>query len=84
MATPPTAARLAANKAVGQEIYDMFMADTTFNKEVTASVDEGVVTLRGPAPIGSERQRMSDRIMELPGVKQVKDELGEATPTPAP
>ncbi len=74
--------RQAANIVISREIYELWMADARINSSVWTSVDDGVVTLGGTLPYGVERQRIGDRIRELPGVNQVKDEVGEGRPTP--
>jgi len=79
----PVSERQAANVIISREIYAMWMADTQINYgTLWASVDDGVVTLRGTLPSGVERQRLNDRISELAGVTQVKNEVGDGPPTP--
>jgi hypothetical protein len=72
----PGSEREAANQAVGNEIFNLFMTDTSINYLLRASVDNGVVTLIGASSNRLERQRVVDRVWELAGVNQVKDELG--------
>lgn len=79
----PVSARVAANKIVGHEIFEMFMADKSLNY-LSASVNNGVVTLRGTVPNEAERQKIDDQMRELAGVNQVKDELADlSSPLPA-
>jgi hypothetical protein len=80
IAGAPVSERRTANLTAGHEIYELFMTDMRINS-MSATVDEGVVTLHGTRPNGIERQSINDRILELPGVNQVKDELGGVTPT---
>lgn len=81
--------RQAANVVVGREIFDMMMADRNINYSLSASlnngvVNNGVVTLGGTSSSKVERQRIVDRMWELAGVTQVKDELGrDLAPTTA-
>lgn len=78
----PVSAQSTSNALVSREIYAMWMADTQINySTLWASVDDGVVTLRGTLPNGAERQRLNDRISELAGVTQVKNEVGDGPPT---
>ena len=66
---------------VGREIFDLFVADTRIDYCLSAGVDDGVVTLSGTSPFRVERQRVTDRIWELAGVTQVRDERGNAAQT---
>lgn len=55
----------------------MMLADKSYNYPLSASVDKwGVVRLGGTSINGIERQRMVDRMWELPGVTGVKDKFG--------
>ena len=77
-------ARQAANVVVGNEIFYMFLADTSTDCSLTAMVDKGVVTLGGVSFVGVERQSIIDQTWELAGVNQVQNELGvDLVPTPA-
>ncbi len=53
---------------------DPVMAAASGNVEAT--VDDGVVTLRGTVPTEHERDEIVDRISKLPGVTRVDDRLG--------
>ncbi len=46
------------------------------SQNVEATVDNGVVTLRGTVPSEHERDEMVGRIAALPGVARVDDRLG--------
>ena len=74
----------AVNRVVGREIFDMFLADTNINYALKASVNnDGNVTLSGASRGGVEQQRVVDRMWELNGVNQVKNEKGvDLAPTP--
>ncbi len=75
----------AVNRVVGREIFNMFLADTNINYNLGATVNNaGLVTLNGGSSDGVERQRVVDRMWELDGVNQVKNEKGvDLAPTPA-
>ena len=72
----PVSARRTANIVVGNEIFNMFMTETNVNNGLTASVNNGVVTLSDPLSDKSERQTTVNQISELAGVNQVKDKHG--------
>lgn len=76
----------AVNRVIGREIFKMFMADKNISYSLGASVnDAGLVALNGTSSDGVERQRIVDRMWELDGVKQVKNEQGvDVARTPAP
>ena len=71
-------ARQADNILVAKEISEMWMMDKQLSRasSISASVNEGVVTLGGELPNGVERQRINDRMGELAGVNRVQDDLG--------
>jgi hypothetical protein len=75
----------AVNRVVGREIFNMFLADKNINYSLMATVNnDGAVTLSGASFDGTERQRVVDRMWELDGVNQVKNEQGvNLAPTPA-
>jgi len=75
----------AVNQVIGREIFKMFMADKNINYSLGASVNNaGLVTLNGTSSDGAERQRVVDRMWDLDGVNQVKNEQGvDVAPTPA-
>ena len=77
----PASESRTANMVVGREIFDLFVADTRIDYCLSAGVDDGVVTLSGTSPFRVERQRVTDRIWELAGVTQVRDERGNAAQT---
>jgi osmotically-inducible protein OsmY len=75
--------RRMANRVVGHEIFEMMVADKSLNY-MSASVNDGVVTLRGTVPNEIERKRINDRMLELAGVNHVQDELADlSSPYPA-
>src|ERR1700689_3458931 len=43
----PVSARQAADIAINKEVFDMFMADTSINYNMSATVHNGVVTIVG-------------------------------------
>ena len=53
------------------------MADATRNVEAT--VESGIVTLRGSVPTHHDRDELVLRISRLPGVVRVRDQLGVET-----
>src|ERR1700689_867382 len=72
----------AANQVIGIEIYEAYLTDTNFAYTMVASINKGVVTLQGPISYGGEqkpdrmeRQGIDNRIWNMDGVNQVKDEL---------
>ena len=74
--------RRAANVVVGNDIFWLFLADTdiSFNYNLCASNNIGVVALDSNSPDATERQRVVNEIWKLKGVSQVKDETGVNTP----
>ena len=67
--------RKTENVIVGREMFKLFM--TTTNKcYLSAISSNGVVILGGDAFGGNERQRLADQVWQLPGVNQVRDEMG--------
>ena len=72
-------ARQADNILVAKEISEMWMMDKQLSRasSISASVNEGVVTLGSNLPDGVERQRIAARIRELPGVRYVSGEPAE-------
>jgi len=46
------------------------------SRKVSATVQNGVVTLRGSVPSENDREEIKERISRLPGVFRVVDELG--------
>ena len=83
-AAPAVSQQEPANVAVGREIFRMFLADTSANCSLSASANQGVVTLGGASFTGVERQSIVDQTWALAGVTQVRDEKGvDLTPTPA-
>jgi hypothetical protein len=69
-------ARRAADIAINNEIFNLFMADTSINYNLSVSVNKGVVTVGDSLADGRERQKVVNEIWNLPGVNQVKDERG--------
>jgi osmotically-inducible protein OsmY len=76
----------AANRIIADEVYKSYLADRSFAYTMVVSVNEGVVTLHGPVayygeqtPNKIERQTIDDRMRNLAGVNQVKDELDVTT-----
>jgi osmotically-inducible protein OsmY len=72
----------AANQAVSMEIFWMSLKDTKFEYSMVATINDGVVTLKGPVPYYGEqkpdrdqRQKITGQIQALAGVASVKDEL---------
>jgi len=46
------------------------------SRKVSATVQNGVVTLRGSVPSENDREEIKERVSRLPGVFRVVDELG--------
>ena len=79
----PVSQSEAANRVIAREMFFMFIADTSTNMSMSASVNGGVVTLGGDSFDGVERQSIVDQTWGLAGVIQVKDDLGvDLPPTP--
>jgi len=67
----------ALRNQVESEMFAMLMADMRITYSLSASVDKwGAVRLGGTSWNGLERQRLVDRMWELPGVTAVKDSGG--------
>lgn len=77
LANAPLPAPRTANQVVGDQIYEMLLADHKSIYTLGTSVNAGVVTFRGPLTGGAGEQRMVDRISLMTGVNQVKDERGD-------
>lgn len=73
---PPTYEQQATDMTIRDGIHALFLADRSSAFDRSAAVKDGVVTLRGPVPGGSERKRIDDAIRALPGVKQLIDDRG--------
>jgi len=72
----PVSARMAADKVVNNEIFNVFLTEKTLNNGTSASVVNGVVTLNDPMSDKSERQALANQISGLAGVEQVNDQSG--------
>lgn len=67
---------------VGQEIRSLLMSNPKLgNAPMAATVNNGVVTLRGTFHSERERQELRDEIARLPGVQRVDDQLTFGNPT---
>jgi hypothetical protein len=63
---------------IGQEIRDLLMNDkklATPPSNVIASARQGVVTLRGTMPTPTDKKKLVERIVALPGVTRVEDQI---------
>lgn len=71
----PVSKRQAADNVINNEIFRMALADTnTYN--LSASVNDGVVTMDVTSTDRLELQRMVNETWQLRGVEQVRDERG--------
>lgn len=71
---PPEARDVAVAGAVKEALQDRILIPSTAHN-VLATVDRGVVTLRGSVPSENQRIEIIDRIKRTPGVVRVQDEL---------
>ena len=63
---------------LGQEIRDLLMSDKKLAappSSVIASAHQGVVTLQGTVPSPADKGKLVERIVALPGVNRVEDQL---------
>ncbi len=80
--TPPTSPPpgvLSSDVKVAQEVSQLLKGDTSLadaSSNIQASVDHGVVTLRGTVPADHDRDEIVQRVSQLPGVLGVRDQLG--------
>ena len=82
VAPPVLTQRQAADVVIAHEIYWMFLADKGINYPLSASVQDGAVSLGGTSYSAVERQRVVDGMWALAGVTEVKNEKGvDVTPT---
>ena len=72
----PAANRHAADLALNQKIFDLFMTDKGINYDLKVTVDGGVVTLGKSLAERSEQQRVVNELWQLPGVMGVTDDRG--------
>jgi len=80
--TPPSAPPpgiASADVTVAESVSHLLkggvsLADASSN--IRATVDHGVVTLRGTVPSDHDRDEIVQRISQLPGVVRVHDKLG--------
>jgi osmotically-inducible protein OsmY len=75
---PPPAGVSANDIAIGQSINRLLKDDSGLagvSGNVEATIDNGVVTLRGRVPSEHDRTEIADRIARLPGVAKVHDQL---------
>jgi len=86
LAPPPGASE--ENWAITQSIHEALLADRTlapYPGEATAILDKdskGLVRLKGTIINDQERKRFRDTIAQIPGVKQVDDQMVVAAPSP--
>jgi hypothetical protein len=86
LAPPPGASD--ENWAITQSIHEALLADRTlapYPGEATAILDKdskGLVRLKGTIINDQERKRLRDTIAQIPGVKQVDDQMVVAAPSP--
>ena len=74
----PAPNRHAADIAINQEIFDLFLTDTGINYNLKVTVDGGVVAVGQSLADGSEQQRVVNELWQLPGVLGVTDDRGLA------
>ncbi len=80
-ATAPTPAPPGvadSDVAIADSVSQLLKGDVGLaeaSRNVMATVDGGVVTLRGTVVSEHERDEIAQRVRQLPGVKHVKDEL---------
>ena len=72
----PVSKRPAADRIINDEIFRMVLADTNTNYTLSASVNNGVVTLDVASTNRLELQRMVNDIWQLRDVEQVKNQRG--------
>jgi hypothetical protein len=81
---PPPTGAATKDWSIGEGIRELFIADKTLAprpSSVTATVDkdaQGTVTLRGSVPNTRERQRIEERIAQIPGVEHINNKLDVA------
>lgn len=73
--TAPVSERRTENVIVGNEIYEMLLANRDIGNYLMATADNGVVVLSGSVTTRAERREIDERIRDLTGVSQVKDDL---------
>jgi osmotically-inducible protein OsmY len=69
----------ARDVAVADSVAQLFKSNTSLSdatRNVEATVDGGVVTLRGSVPSDHDRDELVMRVGRLPGVVRVHDQLG--------
>ncbi len=74
---PPGVAE--SDVAVADSVSQLLKGDSgmiSASRNVMATVDGGVVTLRGTVVADHDRDEIVQRVSQLPGVKRVRDELG--------
>ncbi len=80
--TPPSSAPpgvAAADVTVAESVSQLLKGDSSLadaSRNVQATVDHGVVTLRGTVPSDHDRDEIVQRVSQLPGVVRVHDHLG--------
>ncbi len=74
----PVSERQTADRAINNEIFWMVLADTNTDYNLSASANNGVVTLDATSADGLELQRVVNEMWQLRGVEQVNNEHGVA------
>jgi hypothetical protein len=69
----PVSEQRTANEIIGNEVFNNFMADTNIDYNLSASVNEGMVTLVSTSTNRLERQRIVNQVGALVGVNQVNN-----------
>jgi osmotically-inducible protein OsmY len=72
----PVSERQAADRVINYEIFRMALADTNTDYNMTASANNGAVTVDITSTNRFELQRMVNGLWQLRGVEQVKNERG--------
>jgi len=76
--TPPPGVN-AADVNLAASVSELMKGDrglAAASQNVEASVDHGIVTLRGTVPTDHQRDELVERISRIPGVISVRDQLG--------
>jgi hypothetical protein len=71
----------ASDVNIATSVSQLLKADSSLadaSRNIEATVDNGVVTLRGSVPTDHDRDEIVGRISRLPGVARVHDHLGVA------